>query len=201
MKTNRAIIALIISAVLTGLLFIPQGSIADDGKERIIIDKALHVLVHYNENDSLQHCFPISCGAFATPSEEGHFRVYYKSLNPQWFLERWLEDDPDAKPYKPYIINPANPLGTRFMGFNGDYGIHGTNEPMLIGRHVSHGCIRMQITNVEELFPTVERGTPVELRDDPAIPWRVTNAFSSTWGVHNILNLARRTRAEKGDSR
>ena len=80
------------------------------------------------------------------------------------------------------------------MGFIADYGIHGTNEPMVIGRHVSHGCIRMQITNVEELFPTVEIGTPVEVRSDPAIAWRQPNSFSSWWGLHNILTLARRTR-------
>lgn len=201
MKAKQAILTLIMLAVLIGLPLVPQYGIAADSKERIVIDKALHVLVHYDENGSAQHCFPISCGTFSTPSEEGRFRVYFKRINPRWFLERWLEDNPEALPYKPYVVNPANPLGTRFMGFNGDYGIHGTNEPMLIGRHVSHGCIRMQITNVEELFPTVERGTPVELRSDPAIPWRLTNSFSSTWGIHNILNLARRTRAEKGEIR
>ena len=45
------------------------------------------------------------------------------------------------------------------------YGIHGTNEPELIGQQVSHGCIRMLNEDVEELFDVVSIGTPVSITD------------------------------------
>jgi spore coat assembly protein SafA len=45
----------------------------------------------------------------------------------------------------------------------GNYGIHGTNNPPSIGGYVSNGCIRMYNHDVEELFPRVSIGTPVEI--------------------------------------
>ena len=41
------------------------------------------------------------------------------------------------------------------------YGIHGTNDPSSIGHAVSHGCIRMQNRDVEELASIVPIGTEV----------------------------------------
>ena len=46
---------------------------------------------------------------------------------------------------------------------HGNYGIHGTNNPSSIGGYVSNGCIRMYNHDVEELFPRVSIGTPVEI--------------------------------------
>ena len=43
------------------------------------------------------------------------------------------------------------------------FGIHGTNEPQSIGRHASHGCIRMRNRDAEELFELVRTGDTVEL--------------------------------------
>ena len=39
--------------------------------------------------------------------------------------------------------------------------IHGTHEEGLIGRPASHGCIRMNNSDVIELYNLVEEGTPV----------------------------------------
>ena len=40
-------------------------------------------------------------------------------------------------------------------------GIHGTPNPASIGYSVSHGCIRMYISDAEWLFNTVDVGTTV----------------------------------------
>ena len=45
----------------------------------------------------------------------------------------------------------------------GIYGIHGTNKPHLIGENVSSGCIRMQNTDVEELFELIAEGVEVHI--------------------------------------
>jgi hypothetical protein len=55
-------------------------------------------------------------------------------------------------------------FGTRWLGLNvpwGQYGIHGTNKPILIGKNVSGGCIRMQNKDVESLFELIPKGTMV----------------------------------------
>ncbi|MFT4415789.1 L,D-transpeptidase family protein [Fredinandcohnia humi] len=57
-------------------------------------------------------------------------------------------------------------FGSRWLGLNvpwGDYGIHGTNKPWLVGKNVSHGCIRMRNEDVEELFELVSEGTVVHI--------------------------------------
>lgn len=44
------------------------------------------------------------------------------------------------------------------------YGIHGTNQPWVIGTQASHGCIRMYNRDVLELWPQVPIGTVVITR-------------------------------------
>ena len=74
-------------------------------------------------------------------------------------------------------------LGTRWMEFKklkggGMYGIHGTNEPHLIGLAVSHGCVRMRNRDVEELFELVPPGTKVTIR-----PSRTRDFLTTTGAV------------------
>ena len=54
------------------------------------------------------------------------------------------------------IVQPGGMLGTRWMGLSIPIG----NS---IGGYVSNGCIRMYNQDVEELFPSVTIGMPVEI--------------------------------------
>jgi lipoprotein-anchoring transpeptidase ErfK/SrfK len=56
---------------------------------------------------------------------------------------------------------PENPLKARWMGFNGGAGIHGTNDVGSLGNRASHGCVRMAIPDVKQLYAKVDVGTPV----------------------------------------
>ena len=61
-------------------------------------------------------------------------------------------------------------FGTRFLGLSvpwGQYGIHGTNKPGSIGSNASHGCIRMHVTDSEELYSMVPNGAKVVLEGGP----------------------------------
>ena len=55
----------------------------------------------------------------------------------------------------------ANPLKARWMGIYNGAGIHGTDDTGSIGSSASHGCVRMLIPDVVELFDQVEVGTPI----------------------------------------
>ncbi len=86
--------------------------------------------------------FPVAVGKPSTPTPVGNFSIINKVRRP---------------------YNPA--LGSRWMQFTTRmHGIHGTNQPQLIGRAVSHGCVRMYNEDVEYLFVRVEVGSPVEVR-------------------------------------
>ena len=63
----------------------------------------------------------------------------------------------------------GGPFGSRFMGLSiwgpsgAQYGVHGTNQPRLIGQHVSHGCIRMFNSDAETVYAQAPIGTPVTI--------------------------------------
>ncbi|WP_227763870.1 L,D-transpeptidase family protein [Zhaonella formicivorans] len=111
--------------------------------KRIVIDLNSRHLSWYKGN-SLIKTYPVAIGKPSTPTPTGSYQVVNK------------------------IINPGGVLGTRWMGLDiptddGSYGIHGTNNPTSIGQAISNGCIRMYNHDVEELFPQVKIGTPVDI--------------------------------------
>ena len=56
---------------------------------------------------------------------------------------------------------PDNPLKARWIGFFAGDGIHGTADDASIGSAASHGCIRMHVPDVEDLYDRVQIGDPV----------------------------------------
>jgi lipoprotein-anchoring transpeptidase ErfK/SrfK len=57
--------------------------------------------------------------------------------------------------------DPRNPLVARWIGFNGSVGFHGTASAGSLGSAASHGCIRMNPSDVIDLFGRVRPSTPV----------------------------------------
>lgn len=91
----------------------------------------------------------------------GETQVVAKIKDPGWVPTPHMQAHEHGLPaYVP--PGPKNPLGTRALYLAGTYvHIHGTNKPSSIGQAVSHGCIRMQNADVEELFEKVTVGAKV----------------------------------------
>lgn len=123
---------------------------------RVIVSIPDHKLALV-DGDRITRIFNVGVGKPSTPSPEGEFTVATRIANPTWYGPR-------------KVVGPgkANPLGTRWLGLNiKGYGIHGTNAPRSIGKHASHGCIRMRNADIEALFELVPVGTPVALVGSP----------------------------------
>jgi L,D-transpeptidase ErfK/SrfK len=61
---------------------------------------------------------------------------------------------------------PNGPLGTRALYLDAPgIRIHGTPNPGSIGTYASHGCIRMLMSDVEELYEIVDVDTQVLIID------------------------------------
>jgi lipoprotein-anchoring transpeptidase ErfK/SrfK len=86
---------------------------------------------------------------------EGEFYVKNKLIDPVW--------DPPGPEYAASKA-PDNPLGTRWIGFDGEYGIHGTIAPDSIGKSESRGCIRLLNQEVEEVYDLVVIGSKVTVK-------------------------------------
>lgn len=66
----------------------------------------------------------------------------------------------DTKSSRKYI--PDEAYGKAWLGLSiPHYGIHGTNNPSIIGRNVTLGCINMNNADVLELYNLAPVGTPV----------------------------------------
>ena len=107
--------------------------------------------------------YGVAVGQPAYPTPTGLFSIQSKQVNPTW-----------TAPNSPWAGEMAgqqvaggaadNPLKARWMGVNGAVGIHGTGQPWSIGTRASHGCIRMTVPDVIDLFRRVSIGTPVLIR-------------------------------------
>jgi lipoprotein-anchoring transpeptidase ErfK/SrfK len=106
--------------------------------------------------------YRVAVGQSAYPTPTGTYRIVNKQRDPTWTPP---PDSSWAKGLGPIPPGPGNPLGTRWMGTSAPYvGIHGTYAASSIGTRASHGCIRMHIKDVEELYEDVSVGMPVQLR-------------------------------------
>jgi hypothetical protein len=123
-------------------------------KMKIIINIPSRLLTLFSDGKAV--CmYAVGIGRFDAPTPVGEYQILSKEINPTWI-----------KPGEEVVkieSGPDNPLGYRWMQIEGNYGIHGTNQPNSIGGYVSSGCIRMREADVEELYDLVPIGTPVSI--------------------------------------
>jgi lipoprotein-anchoring transpeptidase ErfK/SrfK len=107
--------------------------------------------------------YRVAVGQPAYPTPRGLFSITSKAVNPTWHVP----DSPWAGALRNETVaggSDANPLKARWMGIVNGVGIHGTAETGSIGTRASHGCIRMLVPDVIDLYPRVPLGTPVLIR-------------------------------------
>jgi lipoprotein-anchoring transpeptidase ErfK/SrfK len=128
----------------------------------LTIDRA-HFKLRYFKNLKLRRTYGIAVGAPGYETPTGRFSISNKAVNPAWSAP----DEPWAGAYRNEVVaggSPENPLKARWMGIVGGVGIHGTAAEYSIGTAASHGCIRMRVADVIELYPRVPVGTTVLIR-------------------------------------
>jgi lipoprotein-anchoring transpeptidase ErfK/SrfK len=122
---------------------------------RVDVSRSAHQLRVY-DRDKLVRTYPIAVGTSDTPTPGGVYfiRVLLQPPNPNG----------DYGPYAYGLSGYSNVL-TSFNGGSGVIGMHGTNEPQLIGHDVSHGCIRLSNADVTDLVNSfhLKLGTPVRI--------------------------------------
>lgn len=107
---------------------------------KIVIVLSGRKLLLYKHN-ILYKVYKVAIGKGLTPTPKGKYKIIQKA-----------------------VLYPSGVFGSRWMRFYDGYGIHGTNAESLIGRPVSHGCIRMHNRDVEQLYRLVPLGTDVIIK-------------------------------------
>jgi lipoprotein-anchoring transpeptidase ErfK/SrfK len=124
----------------------------------ILVDREAYTLRLYR-GLKLAKRYPIAVGQAGLETPAGLYHINDKQIDPSWHVPNsaW------AGSLAGHVIppGPADPIKARWMGFWDGAGIHGTEETWSIGHAASHGCIRMTIADVEQLYPLVPLGTPI----------------------------------------
>jgi len=124
----------------------------------ITIDRAAFQLRLWRDLE-LAKTYTIAVGAAGYETSTGVYNVESKQVNPTWYVPdaAWA-GDLAGEVVPP---GPDNPLQARWMGFFDGAGIHGTSDVGSLGSAASHGCIRMSVPDVIELYDQVPLGTPI----------------------------------------
>jgi lipoprotein-anchoring transpeptidase ErfK/SrfK len=107
--------------------------------------------------------YRIAVGMAGVETPAGRYAIQNKQVNPAWHVPNSAWAGSLAGQVIPGGA-PNNPLKARWMGIANGVGIHGTAEAWSIGTRASHGCIRMHVPDVIDLFRRVPVGAPVLIR-------------------------------------
>jgi lipoprotein-anchoring transpeptidase ErfK/SrfK len=128
----------------------------------VTVDKA-HFKLRLFKNLKFVKAYGVAVGQPAYPTPSGLFHIANKQVDPVWSVP----NSPWAGELQGTTVDggsAANPLKARWMGIINGVGIHGTGEDYSIGSAASHGCIRMHVADVKDLYPRVPVGTSVLIK-------------------------------------
>jgi lipoprotein-anchoring transpeptidase ErfK/SrfK len=124
---------------------------------RIVVNLDKHRLSVFDGEQRLLRK-PVGIGTMQTPTPHGRY-----------YVTQLFEPPNPGGPYGPYAysLSGFSEVLETFQGGDAIIGIHGTNRPDLVGKDVSHGCIRLRNPAVTRLAAMLPLGTPVVIRGEP----------------------------------
>jgi lipoprotein-anchoring transpeptidase ErfK/SrfK len=125
----------------------------------IVVNRSNFQLTLY-KNLKVAKTYGIAVGQVGLETPAGLYHIQNKAINPAWSVP----DSDWAGELAGQVIpggTPENPLKARWLGIYDGAGIHGTDAEGSIGSAASHGCIRMRIPEVIELYDQVPVGAPI----------------------------------------
>jgi L,D-transpeptidase ErfK/SrfK len=162
---------------LPGRHILPAGP-----RDGIIVNLPEHRLYYFPKRQGhdkpIVITYPVSIGKMDWRTPLGDTHVIAKIVHPAWYppasirKEHEKNDDPLPTVVPPGPDNPLGDYALRLAAGNGEYMIHGTNNPTAVGMAVTHGCIRMYPEDVAALFALIPVGTKVRLVNEPVkVAW------------------------------
>lgn len=139
----------------------------------IVVDTGENILTVKKGSEVVRQAV-VSCGSgdvledpsgkrkwiFDTP--RGEFAVKQKITNPYWVKPDWaFIEEGEPIPKNPEDRVEAGSLGDYALGFGDGYFIHGTLYTRLLGRNVTHGCVRVGDNDLKEIFKIVPIGAKI----------------------------------------
>lgn len=103
--------------------------------------------------------YTVAIGQVGLDTPAGLYTIQNKAVDPVWSVPNsaWAGDLAGTT----VPPGPSNPIKARWMGIFDGAGIHGTDAEYSLGTAASHGCVRMAIPDVIELYDLTPVETPI----------------------------------------
>ena len=137
---------------------VTQQEVAAEYPSYLTLDRSTFTLRLW-KHLKLAKTYTVAVGMEGLETPEGLYAIQEKEENPVWNVP--MSDWAGSLAGQTIPPGPSNPIKARWMGIYEGAGIHGTEETYSLGSAASHGCVRMAIPDVEELYDEVEVGTPI----------------------------------------
>ena len=128
----------------------------------LVVDRGSFQLKLYKHLKLLK-TYSVAVGAVGLETPAGLYHIENKAVDPAWTMPNsdWVAPADRGK-----VVpggTPENPLKARWLGIFAGAGIHGVDpsEYGTIGHAASHGCVRMRIPDVIDLYDRVPVGAPI----------------------------------------
>ncbi len=126
-------------------------------KSYITLDRESFTLRVY-QHLRLTRTYTVAVGQIGLETPAGVYHIQNKTVDPAWIVPNsaWAGSLAGQ-----VITGAGDPLKARWMGIFNGAGIHGTDETWSLGHAASHGCVRMSVPDVIDLYDRVQVGTPI----------------------------------------
>ncbi len=137
---------------------VTTGQLADEYGTVLTVDRT-HFELHLWKRLKLVKSYHIAVGRIGLETPAGLYHIQNKAIDPVWHVPNsaWA-GDLAGKSIPP---GPDNPIKARWLGIFDGAGIHGTDELSSIGSAASHGCVRMAVPDVIDLYDRVPVGAAI----------------------------------------
>jgi lipoprotein-anchoring transpeptidase ErfK/SrfK len=138
---------------------VTQAELADKYPVVLVADRGSFQLRLYKRLE-LAREYTVAVGALGFSTPAGLYHIQNKAVDPAWSVPNSDWAGELAGTVVPGGV-PENPLKERWLGIFDGAGIHGTDQTSSLGTAASHGCIRMSVPDVIELYDQVPVGAPI----------------------------------------
>ena len=138
---------------------VTTAEVAEKYPTYLTLDRSTFTLTLW-KNLKKEKSYTVAVGQVGLETPAGLYSIQDKQVDPVWTVpdSAWAGDM--AGQVVPGGV-PENPLKARWMGIFDGAGIHGTDETYSLGSAASHGCVRMAVDDVIDLYDRVDVGTPI----------------------------------------
>lgn len=138
---------------------VTTAEVAEQYPTYLTLNRSTFQLKLWNDLE-LSKTYTVAVGQVGLDTPAGSYTIQDKQVDPAWHvpMSDWAGDM--AGQVVPGGV-PENPLKARWMGIFNGAGIHGTDDTGSLGSAASHGCVRMAVPDVIDLYDRVDVGTPI----------------------------------------